>query len=174
VPLPRTCPVAVAAIASGLFFHAVPAHADDGWAIDATAAVGTGLEGGDSGGGKIQWHRARTRILAGFDLRSDENEKDSFGLRAFAEIEKRGGVGGEGRYERWLSRGVGGYVHAVAVIAPETLVGAGFGATFVIPFGKRAGFAIEPGFTALPLGSDVPDGSVVMWATLTLGVRLGL
>ena len=31
-----------------------------------------------------------------------------------------------------------------------------------------------PAFAALPLGSDVPDGTVVMWATLSLGVRVGL
>lgn len=142
--------------------------------LDATAAVGTGLEGGDPGGGDIEWRRARTRFLAGFDLRSDEAEQESYGLRAFAELERRGGVGLEGRYARWLGRSVGGYVFATGLLAPETLVGAGFGATFVIPFGQRAGFAIEPAFAALPLGSDVPDGSVVMWATLTLGVRLGL
>ena len=142
--------------------------------MDTTVALGTGLEGGDPGGGSLEWRRARTRILAGFDLRSDEEEEQSFGLRAFAELERRGGVGGEVRYERWLGRALGGYVFATGLFAPETLVGAGFGATFVIPFGKRAGFAIEPAFAALPLGSDVPDDTVVMWATLTLGVRVGL
>jgi hypothetical protein len=164
--------VAASASVAGLSVNS-PARAE-GWMMDATAQVGTGLEGGDPGGGDIEWRRARTRILAGFDLRSDEDEEQSLGVRGFAELERRGGVGGEVRYERWLGRGLGGFVFATGLIAPETLVGAGFGATFVIPFGRRAGFSIEPAFAALPLGSDVPDDTVVMWATLSLGVRVGL
>ena len=162
-----------AAVAAALLCSARPLRAE-GWMLDGTAALGTGLEGGDPGAGSIEWRRARTRLLAGFDLRSDEAEEQSLGVRAFAELERRGGVGGELRYERWLGRGMGGYVFATGLVAPETLVGAGFGATFVIPFGKRVGFGIEPAFAALPLGSDVPDGTVVMWATLSLGVRVGL
>lgn len=142
--------------------------------FEGTTGLGTGLEGGDPGGGSIEWHRARTRIFAGFDMRSDEAWQDSMGFRAFAEIEQRGGVGLEVRYERWMSRGVGGFVFGSAVLAPETLVGGGFGATFVIPFGKRAGFSIEPAFSAMPLGSDVPDGSVILLGSLALGLRLGL
>jgi hypothetical protein len=141
--------------------------------MDGSAAVGTGLEGGVPVS-SLEWHRARTRLILGFDLRSDEGEKESLGFRAFAELERRAGVGGEVRYARWLSRGFGGFVFATGTITPETLVGAGFGATFVIPFGKRAGFSIEPAFAALPLGSDVPKGSVIFWGTLALGVRVGL
>lgn len=142
--------------------------------LDGTAGLGTGIEGGDPGSGDLEWRRARTRIFAGFDMRSDENEKDSLGFRGFAEIEQRASVGAEVRYERWMSRGVGGFIHASAVIAPETLVGGGFGATFIIPFGKRAGFSIEPAFTAYPLGSDIPDGTVLLLGSLSLGLRLGL
>jgi hypothetical protein len=119
--------VAASASVAGLSVNS-PARAE-GWMMDATAQVGTGLEGGDPGGGDIEWRRARTRILAGFDLRSDEDEEQSLGVRGFAELERRGGVGGEVRYERWLGRGLGGFVFATGLIAPETLVGAGFGAT---------------------------------------------
>ena len=146
----------------------------EGWMLDGTTGLTTGLEGGDPGSGDLAWRRARTRIFAGFDMRSDEAEKDSLGFRGFAEIEKRASVGAEVRYERWMSRGVGGFVLASAVIAPETMVGAGFGATFIIPFGKRAGFSIEPAFTAYPLGSDLPDGTVILLGSLSLGLRLGL
>jgi hypothetical protein len=142
--------------------------------LDGIAGLGSGLEGGVPGAANIAWGRARTRIIAGFDMRSDEAEKDSIGVRAFAEIERRGGVGGEVRYERWLGRGFGGYLFGTATIVPETLVGAGFGATFVIPFGKRVGLGIEPAFAALPLGTDVPDDSVILWATLSLSLRVGL
>ncbi|MGC4092265.1 MAG: hypothetical protein QM756_31160 [Polyangiaceae bacterium] len=156
-----------------LWLLPTPAHAEE-WMLEGVAGLGSGVEGGVPGTPNLAWRRARTRVLAGFDMRSDEAEKDSFGLRAFAEIERRGGVGAELRYERWLGRGLGGYVFATGTIAPETLVGAGFGATFVIPFGKRAGVFIEPAFAALPLGTDVPDDSVILWATLSLGVRVGL
>ena len=142
--------------------------------VDGTVALGTGLEGADPGSGNLEWQRARTRIIAGFDLRSDEAEQESLGLRAFAEIEQRGGIGGEARYSRWLGRWLGGYMHLTGTVAPETLFGGGVGATFVLPVGRRFGFSLEPAFAALPLGSDLPDGSVLMWATLSLGVRVGL
>lgn len=146
----------------------------EGWMFDGVAGLGSGLEGGVPGSADIAWRRARTRVIAGFDMRSDEAEKDVFGMRAFAEIERRGGVGGELRYERWLGRWLSGYVFATGTVVPETLVGAGFGASLVIPFGKRAGFAIEPSFAALPLGTDVPDNSVILWASLSLNLKVGL
>lgn len=142
--------------------------------VDATAALGTGLEGGDPGHGDLTWGRARTRLIAGFDLRSDEAEQDALGFRAFAELEQRGGIGGEVRYTRFLRRAIGGSVFATAIVAPETLVGAGVAATWIIPFGPRFGISIEPAFAGLPLGSDLPEDSVLLWATLALGVRLGL
>jgi len=43
-----------------------------------------------------------------------------------------------------------------------------------LPVSPRFGFALEPAFAALPVGSDLPDGSVLLWATLSLGVRVGL
>jgi len=142
--------------------------------VDATAAIGTGLEGGDPGDGDLTWGRARTRLIAGFDMRSDEAEQEAMGFRAFAELEQRGGIGGEARYSRFLGRAVAGSVFLTGTVAPETLFGGGVAATFAIPFGPRFGVFVEPAFAALPLGSDVPDDSVLMWATLALGVRLGL
>jgi hypothetical protein len=146
----------------------------EGYAVDATAAVGTGLEGADPGVGHLEWHRARTRIIAGFDLRSDEWEKESVGFRGFAEVERHASAGGEVRYTRWLGHSVGGWVFGTAVITPETLVGAGVGMTLTVPFGKRFGIAIEPSFAALPLGSDRAENGIVLWGSLSLGVRLGL
>jgi len=157
----------------GLWLSAPAAHAE-GWITEGTFAVGSGLEGGDPGPGSIVWRRARTRIVAGFDLRSDENEQDSWGLRAFAEIEKRGGAGLEARYTRWMSRSFGGFVFATATLVPKTVVGAGFGACLGIPFGKRASFAIEPAFAALPFGSDVPGQTVLLLGSLSLGLKVNL
>lgn len=157
----------------GLTAIASPAAAE-GWMVDATAALGTGFEGGDPGSGEMTWGRARTRLVAGFDLRSDEAENDAYGFRAFAELEQRGGIGGEARYSRFLGRAIAGSVFATGTVAPETLFGGGVATTFMIPFGPRFAVAVEPAFAALPVGSDLPEGSVLLWATLTLGVRLGL
>ncbi|MCA9596117.1 MAG: hypothetical protein KC776_22535 [Myxococcales bacterium] len=152
---------------------ALPAHAE-GWLIDGEAGIGGGLEGGDSGDGSIGWQRARLRLTAGVELRDDENESDGTAFRAFAELEKRGSVGGEARYVRWMSPKVGVYAGVIGTLAPETLVGGTFGGHFIIPFGDRVGLFLEPSFSAMPLGSDLPSDTPVLWGLLTVGVRLGL
>jgi hypothetical protein len=90
------------------------------------------------------------------------------------EVEKRGGVGAEVRYERWMARNFGVWADLTGVVAPETLVGGGFGCTAIIPFGKKVGLFIEPSFQALPLGSDTPGDSILIWGLLSAGVRFGL
>lgn len=141
--------------------------------MDGNFGLGTGLEGGDPGTG-LQWRRARLRVLGGVDLRSDEAMADAIGFRGFVEIEKRASVGAEVRYERWMARNFGVWAHLTGTIAPETLFGGGFGCTAIIPFGKKVGLFIEPSFSALPLGSDTPGDSVLIWGLLAAGVRFGL
>jgi hypothetical protein len=141
--------------------------------MDGNFGLGTGLEGGDPGTG-LQWRRARLRVLGGVDLRSDEAIADAIGFRGFVEIEKRASVGAEVRYERWMARNFGVWAHLTGTIAPETLFGGGFGCTAIIPFGKKVGLFIEPSFSALPLGSDTPGDSVLIWGLLAAGVRFGL
>jgi hypothetical protein len=154
-------------------FLAPPAKAE-GWLLDGQFGLGSGMEGGDPGSGSLEWQRARLRVIAGLDMRTDEDESEGMGFRAFAEVEKRGSVGGEARYIRWISRSFGVHAGVLGTLAPETLVGAGVGATFVIPLGKRLGVYIEPSFSALPLGSDLPGDTILMWGLLSAGVRLGL
>lgn len=154
-------------------FLAAPAKAE-GWLLDGQFGLGTGLEGGDPGSGSLEWQRARLRVIAGLDMRVDEDESEGVGFRAFAEVEKRGSVGGEARYLRWMSRSIGVHGGIIGTVAPETLFGAGVGATLVIPFGRRVGVYVEPSFSALPLGSDLPGDTILMWALLSAGVRLGL
>ena len=153
---------------------ATSAWAGEGWLIDGEAGLATGVEGADPGSGSLEWQRARTRIVAGLQLRTDENESDGTAFRAFAEIEKRGSVGGEARYARWIHPTVGVYAGVIGTIAPETLFGGTFGGHFIIPFGERVGIFVEPSFSAMPLGSDLPGDSVLMWGLLSAGVRLGL
>jgi hypothetical protein len=148
------------------------AHAE-GWMYEGNFGLGTGLEGSDAGTGSMHWQRARFRLSAGLDLRSDETDDEGFGLRALAELEKRGSFGGELRYCRFVARGFGAYAGVTGVAFPETLLGATAGATVVIPLGRPALY-IEPSFAALPLGSDLPEDSVLFWALLTVGVNVRL
>src|SRR5690606_21188432 len=146
----------------------------EGWLMDAEIGLGTGLEGGDPGSGSIEWQRARTRIIAGVELRDDEDEVSGLGIRGFAEIEGRGSVGLDLRYQRWIVPAIGVHAGAIGTVAPETLLGAGVGARLVIPLGRRAGLFVEPAFYALPIGSDLPDDSVLFWALLSGGLRVSL
>jgi hypothetical protein len=146
----------------------------EGYLTDASFGLGSGLEGGDAGVGQLAYRRARLRILTGIDLRDDEEQSDALGFRAFVELERRGSVGAEVRYERWLTHTVGVYGGLTGTVAPETLFGGGVGATIVIPFGKRAGLYLEPSFQALPVGSDLPHGSVLIWALFSAGIQLSL
>lgn len=157
----------------GAMLLATEARAE-GWLIDGEAGIGTGLEGGDDGSGEMTWQRARTRIVAGAELRSDEETDQGFAVRAFAEIERRGSIGAEARYARWPSERFGVFIGAIGTVTPETLVGGELGARVLFPFDKKNSVFVEPSFAALPLGSDLPGDTPILWALFTAGVRLGL
>lgn len=150
-----------------------PAHAE-GYLFDGDFGIGTGLEGGDTGLGQLGWRRARLHITTGIDLRDDESQADALGFRAFAEVEKRATLGGEVRYERWISHSVGAYGGVIGVVTPETLFGGSVGADVVIPFGKRVGLFLEPSFSVLPVGSDLPSSGPLVWLLFSAGIKLGL
>jgi hypothetical protein len=135
--------------------------------------VGSGGEAGDASGA-LAWRRARTRFVSGLDLRWDEGRAQGFSFRGFVEVEQRASLGGDVRYTAWATRGVGLFGGVTAIIAPETLWGGVAGAEFVIPLGNNPGIFIEPSVSAFPIGSDLPEGSVVVWASLALGVRVGI
>lgn len=141
--------------------------------MDGTFGLGSGLEAGDPGTG-LEWRRARLRVMGGVDLRSDEGQADALGFRAFVEIEKRASFGGEVRYERWMARNFGVWAGLTGTVTPETLFGGSLGCTAILPFGKKFGLFLEPSFHALPLGSDTPGDSVLVWALLSAGLRFGL
>lgn len=146
----------------------------EGWLTDGVFAIGSGLQGGDPGTGSVAWTRARTRILTGIDLRSDEDLANAMGFYGFAEVERRASFGGEVRYQRWWTPTIGFHAAILGTIAPETMVGAGVGARFGFPIADRATLFIEPGFAAFPLGSDVPSDSVVLWASFAGGIGVAL
>lgn len=157
----------------GATLLATPAKAE-GWLIDGELGLSTGLEGGDDGAGEIEWRRARTRVSAGVEMRSDEDADQGYHFRAFAEIEKRGSVGAELRYALWPSPKLGVFAGASGTITPETLFGGVIGGRYLLSIGKRAGIYVEPSFSVLPLGSDLPGDTPLYWALLSAGVRLGL
>ncbi len=169
--LARVC-VSISALICAIFM-AAPARAE-GYLLDGNFGIGTGLEGGDTGTGKLGWRRSRLHITTGIDLRSDESEADALGFRAFAEIEKRATFGGEARYQRWLSHNVGAYGGVIGVVTPETLFGGTVGADLVIPFGKRVGLFLEPSFSVLPVGSDLPSNAPLIWFLFSAGVKVGM
>jgi len=146
----------------------------EGWMTNGVFALGTGLQGGDPGSGGVQWARARTRIIAGVDLRSDEFLTDGLGVYSFAEIERTATWGAEVRYERWWTPTVGFHLSAIGVIVPESMVGPAVGARFGRPLGKKATVFLEPGFAVFPIGSDRPGGNVILWAMLNGGVGVAL
>jgi hypothetical protein len=150
-----------------------PTARAEGWMYEGNVGIGSGLEGSDAGTGSMHWQRARFRLSAGLDLRSDESDDEGFGVRAVAELEKRGSFGGEVRYSRFIARGFGAYAGVCGTAFPETLLGATAGATIVIPIG-RVGLFIEPSFAALPVGSDLPDDSLLFWGLLTVGINARL
>ena len=158
---------------AGAILLAQPAHAE-GYMYQSYFGIGSGLEGSDAGTGTLGWQRARLRLSAGLDLLDEDDPVQAFGFRAAVELEKRGSLGGELRYSRWLGRGFGGFVGVTGTVAPETLLGGVVGATLVIPLGKRFGLFVEPSISAFPLGSDLPGDSVLIWGLLTVGVNVRL
>lgn len=158
----------------GAILLAPPARADGGYMVESFLGAGDGLEGGNAGTDHVGWQLARLRLNVGVDLRNEEDAVEGVGFRGFAELQRRGSIGAEVRYSRWLGRGFGAYVGVTGTFAPETLVGATAGATLLLPLGKKGGLFAEPSFSALPLGGDLPDHSVLFWALLTLGINVRL
>jgi hypothetical protein len=161
------------ALALAIGTQARPARAE-GWMMTGVFALGTGLQGGDPGTGQVAWMRARTRVLAGLDLRNDEFQSDGFGIYGFSEIERRASFGGEVRYQRFWTSTVGFHAAILGTVTPESMVGLGVGARFGFPLGKRATLFLEPGFAAFPLGSDLPGNNVIVWGTLAGGIGFAL
>jgi hypothetical protein len=157
----------------GAMLLAQPAHAEEGWTYEGFLGLGTGLEGGDAGTGSMSWQRARFRLTGGIDFRSSEMPKDGLGVRGVVEFEHRGSIGAELRYSRWLGRGFGAYAGFCGTFAPESLLGGTAGVTGLIPLGP-AGIYIEPSFSAMPFGSDLPEDSILLWALISVGLNVRL
>jgi hypothetical protein len=157
----------------GAMLLALPARAENTM-IDSELAVGSGVEGGDVGTAETAWRLARVRLTAGAEIRYDEAVHEGLGIRGFSELEGRVTLGAEVQFRHWVSNWFGVHAGITGLIAPQTLVGPSVGARLVFPFGKRVGLFVEPSFAALPIGSDLPPGSVLIWGLLSGGVRVSL
>lgn len=141
--------------------------------ISGLVGAGTGFEGGGAGDG-VSWQRARTRAVVGLDFAVDEVGYNAFGFRSFIELERRTSLGGSFFYTRWVAPKFGLFAGITGVAVPEQLFGGTAGALFLVPLGSKVDIFIEPSIAALPLGSDVPDDSVIVWALLSAGLRFDL
>jgi hypothetical protein len=140
------------------------------WVTDVQLSLASGLEGGDTGLGP-GWQRARTRVVVGLDLGNDETPYEAYGVRAFVEMERSVTLGAEVGYVRWVLPELNVFFGGVAVLAPDTLLGATAAITYIWPLGKRLGIPIWASLNALPFGSDRSADGVIVWTLLGVGVR---
>jgi hypothetical protein len=143
--------------------------------MGADVGVATGVEGGDAGDGHTVFRRARTRVRASVDLRNEEDRRHALWVVGFVELEPHTAAGAEVRYGHWLSPRFAVFGGATGIFAPHVALGGTAGAHLSLPL-KKLDIAIfaEPALSALPFGTDLPDGSVLTWAHLTVGVRTDL
>ncbi len=151
---------------------ATPANANS-WMYDAELGLTAGVEGNNPGTGSLEWQRARSRIFGGVELKNDEEEAAAYGFRVYSEFEKRGSLGGEARYVRYLGN-FGLYGALGGIVFPKSLLGVSMGAKLTLPLGDSWGLLLEPSFSAMPLGGDLPGDSVLLWGLFSVGVRLGV
>jgi hypothetical protein len=133
--------------------------------------IGTGVQRSDLiQDGLVQ--RARTRIVAPFDFRNDEDMSQGIAIVGIFEIEPKVGFGLEARYVRWFGKVVSGFVGVPAIIVPKTLVGLDVGIDITIPLGKSGvSVFVEPSLAAMPLGTDLPGDNLLLWGLVSAGVH---
>jgi hypothetical protein len=137
----------------------------------AGVGAGTGLERSDL----VEDHSvriARTRLEVPVDFRVDEDMGQGLGVVGLFEMAPRASVGADVRYLRWLGGSLVGFAGICGVFAPRTLFGVDFGVDFYLPARpSKLSLFLEPSFTAMALGSDLPDDRVLLWALVAVGVH---
>lgn len=140
------------------------------WVSDVQLGVASGLEGADTGAG-VGWQRARTRLVLGVDVGNDEAAFESYGARAFVELERSVTVGAEVGYARWLSDDLSVFFGGVVVLTPRRLFGGTVALSYFLPLGSRLSVPVWASLSALPLGNDRSGPGAVVWTLLGTGVR---
>lgn len=147
---------------------ALPASAQE-YLPAASAATSSGIEGAGRG-----FQRARTRVRLALELRVDERPLDALVVAALADLEPRAAFGAELRYLRSLGSTVAVSAGAIAYFVPGTLVGPCAGLEVRIPLAKKTQFVVGPEFAVFPIGSDLPDRSVIWQVFAQGGFRVDL
>lgn len=134
----------------------------------------SGVEGGDVGAG-TQFRRARTRLELAVDGRIDEDKRQGLELRAWAEIEPHTSLGGGVRYQYWVWPYFVVGAGAVFALFPHSLLGVDAAIRVQLPIPtKKFGLFIEPSFAVVPLGTDLPSDSLIMWGLVKVGFHADL
>ncbi len=141
--------------------------------VGASADLSSGIQGG-GGGATSSFHRARSTIRLGADLRVDEFPKDIFFGALVIEMEPRAGVGGDFRYMRMLAPKDFVFVGVEGIIMPQTLFGGSVGYTHRIPLSPKVSITAGPMLQVFFLGGDLPDNTIVWQALLQIGFRADL
>ncbi len=142
--------------------------------VGAGVGLGTGLERSDVSAERSM-RIARTRLVVPIDFHIDEDPANGWAVAGLFEFAPRTSFGVDLRYLRGFSPSVVGFAGLTGVLAPQTLFGVDFGVDFYLP--KRpSGLSlfIEPSFTALPLGGDLPDDHVLLWVLVAVGAHVDL
>jgi len=142
--------------------------------LGAGVGLGTGLERSDVSEDRSM-RIARTRLIVPIDFHVDEDPANGWAVAGLFELAPRTSFGADLRYVRAISPYVTGFVGLTGVLAPQTLFGVDVGVDFYLPK-RTSGLSlfIEPSFAALPLGSDLPDDHVLLWALIAVGAHVDL
>lgn len=139
--------------------------------IAAAADVIAGLEGGGSGYA-AGVRRSRTTLRLGADLWIDEWPNNSLGVAAIVEVEPVAAFGADVRYQRRVADDFVFHVGALAILAPEHMFGATFGAAYRIDPNEVFEVNVGPVCNIYFVGADLPSSQVLWQAMLGAGARV--
>ena len=148
------------------------AAAEELHAVGAADLV-AGIEGGGSGYA-AGVRRTRTSLRLGLEGFVDDEPKHWFGVGALIELEPRASFGADVRYLLRFRENMVLHAGAVAILAPNNLVGGSFGYAYRLGVGQGVEVNLNPVVNVFFLGGDLPKDTAIWQATLAAGARLDL
>ena len=159
------------AVAVALAGLAPEAHAQKPL-IGAFVEGGSGLEIG-GGNGLLLAQRARTQLHLGAVIRDSEMPADAIIGAVVVELEPVPSIGADLQWAHrlgplWFQAGI------AAIIAPQSMFGPTAGARLQVKLGPLFSLTAGPQVSCFPIGSDVPDKSIVFQGLLMVGIHADL